>query len=192
MQFNQVQLRPVAFVLAETIFRETGAEVAHNRVPRDFRDHARGGYGKAVAIAIDDSCLRQRKRKNRQTVDENVLWLKGEPGNRRAHRLMSRAQDIDGVDLDGVDNPDGPDDGVVCQKIVVNLFAFLGQELFRIVQLPVPKLFRKNDRGRYDRSGQCPASGFVDAGDGGDSERAQFTLMPEPAAAIHGRKILKS
>jgi hypothetical protein len=65
MQFNQVQLRPVTFVLAEAIFRETGAEVAHNRIARDFRDHARSGYGKAVAIAIDDGRLRQRKRKNR-------------------------------------------------------------------------------------------------------------------------------
>ena len=85
MQFNQVQFRAVAFVLAEAIFRETGAEVPHNRVPRDFRDHARGGDRKAVAIAVDDGRLGQGKGKNREAVDQNMLRLNGEPGNRRAH-----------------------------------------------------------------------------------------------------------
>ena len=58
MQFYQVQFRAVTFVLAETIFRETRAEVPHNRVAGDFRDDARGGDGEAVAIAIDNRGLR--------------------------------------------------------------------------------------------------------------------------------------
>ena len=58
MQFNQVQFRAVAFVLAEAILRETRAEVAHNRVARHFRDHTRGRDGEAVAIAVDDGGLR--------------------------------------------------------------------------------------------------------------------------------------
>ena len=64
MQFNQVQLRAVAFVLAEAISRKTRAEVAHNRVARDFRDHRGGCDAEAVAIAIDDGGLGQRKRED--------------------------------------------------------------------------------------------------------------------------------
>ena len=88
MQFNQMQFRAVAFVLAEAILGKTRAEVAHNRIASDFRDHRRRRDAETVAIAIDDRGLRQRKGKDRQAVDENVLRLKGEGGNRRAHRFM--------------------------------------------------------------------------------------------------------
>ena len=129
MQFNQMQFRAVTFVLAEAIFRETGAEVAHNRVARDLRDHARGRDGEAVAIAIDDRRLRQWKRKHRQAVDEDVLRLKGEAGDGDSHRLVGRAQDVDRIDLDRVDNADRPRDRIVREEIVVNLLAFLRQQL---------------------------------------------------------------
>ena len=91
MQFYQVQLRAVALVLAEAIFRETRAEVAHNRVPRHLRDYARGRDTEAVAIAIDDGRLGQRKRKHRQAVDQDVVWLNGERCQRGAHRFVGGA-----------------------------------------------------------------------------------------------------
>jgi len=152
MQFYQVQFRAVAFVLAETIFRKTRAEVAHNRIASDFRDHGGRRDAEAVAIAIDDRGLRQRKGKHRQAIDENVLRLKGEGGNRRAHRFMGRAQDVDHVDLDGIDDADRPRDGAVRDEIAIDFFAFLRQKLFRIVQLPVPEFLRENNRSGYDWS----------------------------------------
>ena len=175
----------VTFVLAEAILRETGAEVAHNRIARHFRDHARGCNREAVAIAIDDRRLGQRKGEYRKAVDEDVLRLSGESGNSRAHRLVGSAQNIDRVDLDGINGADRPRDRIVCDQVVVNLFAFLRQQLLRIVQLFVPEFFRKNNRCRYDGAGQCAAPRFVDAGDRGNSECAQFAFMPESAAAIH-------
>ena len=160
MQFNQMQFRAVAFVLAKAIFgkaraevahnrvarhlgnharcgdaeaeailRETRAEVAHNRVASDLGDDARGGDREAIAIAVDDGRLGQGEGKNGEAVDENVLRLKGEPGNGRAHRLVGGAQNVDGVDLDRVDNPNGPCNGIVRHKIVVDLLAFLRQKL---------------------------------------------------------------
>ena len=68
-----MQFGAVAFVLAETILRELRAKFTHNLIPRDFGDDARGRNRLAVAIAIDDGRLRQRKRKDRQAVDEDVL-----------------------------------------------------------------------------------------------------------------------
>jgi hypothetical protein len=95
-----MQFRAVAFVLAEAILRETGAEVAHNRVARDFRDDARGCDGEAIAIAVDNGGLWQRERKYGQAIDEHMLGLHGQSFQRGAHRFVRRAQDIDRVDLD--------------------------------------------------------------------------------------------
>ena len=99
MQFNQVQLRAVALVLAKAILGKPGAKVAHNRIACHFRDHARGRDAEAIAVPVNDRRLRQGKRKDRQAIDENMLGLLGEGIQRRAHRLMGRAQDIDRVDL---------------------------------------------------------------------------------------------
>ena len=100
MQFYQVKLCSVALVLAETIFRKTGAEVAHNRVARDLRDHARGGNGETVAIAVNDRRLRQGKGEHREAIDQDVLGLIGKAGEGEPHRFVGRAQNIDRVDLD--------------------------------------------------------------------------------------------
>src|SRR5437868_8996070 len=94
MQFYQVQLRAVAFVLAETILGEKRAEVPHNRVPRHFCDHACGRDSETVAVAVYDGRLGQGKGKNRQSVDQNVLRLDGESGQSRAHCLVSRTENV--------------------------------------------------------------------------------------------------
>src|SRR2546423_6609036 len=80
MQFYEVKFGAVTFVLTKAIFRETRAEVAHNRVARDLGDHARGGNGQAVTIAVDDRGLRQREGEYGQAVDQDVLGLNGEAG----------------------------------------------------------------------------------------------------------------
>ena len=112
--------------------------------------------------------------------------MDGERIDGGAHRLMSRAQNIDRVDLHGIDNADRPRDRGIREEIVVNLFALLRQKLLRIVQLPMLEFFRKNNRRRYDRSGERPASRFIDARDGGNAERAQFAFVPKSAASVHG------
>ena len=75
MQFNQMQFRAVAFVLAEAIFGEARAEVAHNRIARHLRNHTGCGDGEAVAVAIDDRGLRQRKGENGKAIDQHVVGL---------------------------------------------------------------------------------------------------------------------
>ena len=75
MQFDQMQFRAIAFVLAEAILGEAGAEVAHNRIARDLGNHTGCGNGEAVAIAIDDRGLRQRKWENGKAVDKHMVGL---------------------------------------------------------------------------------------------------------------------
>jgi len=185
MEFQEVEFGAVTFVLAETIFRETRAEVAHNRIARHLGDHARGRDAQAVAIAVDDRRLRKREGEYRQAVDESVFRLQGEAGDRNSHRLVRRAQNVDRVDLDGINDADRPRDRVVGSEIVVNFIAFLRQKLLRIVQLLVTKFFRENNSGGYDRPGERSATGFIDAGNRGDPKRAKFSFMPKSAASIH-------
>jgi hypothetical protein len=191
MQFNQMQLRPVTFVLTETIFGKAGAEVAHNRVARHFRDHAGRGNTEAEAIAVDDRRLRERKGKNREAIDQNVIGPHPECFEGGAHRLVSGAEDIDGVDLNRIDDSHRPRDRFVCDQFAVNFFTPFREELLGIIQPAMPKSFRKDDRRRDDRAGQRAASRFIDARDRGDTERAQSAFIAETTAAIHRGKILK-
>jgi len=186
-----VEFGAVTFVLAEAIFRETRAEVAHNRIARHLRDHTRRRNRETVAIAIDDRGLWQREGEYREPVDQDVFGLSREGGNGCPHRFVGRAQNVDRVDLDRIDHADRPRDRVVRDEIVVNFFALLRQELFRIVELFVPEFFRQNNGCRYNRPGERAPSCFIDAGDRRNPECAQFAFMPESAAAIHAGKILK-
>jgi hypothetical protein len=105
---------------------------------------------------------------------------------------VGRSENVNRVDLNGIDDADGPRDRVVGGEIVVNFFAFLRQQLLRIIQLPVPEFFRKDDGRRHDGTRERAATGLINACDRGNSERAQFAFVPESAAAIHPGKILKS
>ena len=65
IELQKMQFCSVTFVLAETILRKLGAEVTHDPVSRDLRDHACGGNAQADAIAVDNCCLRKWKRNDR-------------------------------------------------------------------------------------------------------------------------------
>ena len=128
-----MQFGAVTFMLAETIFGKMTAEVTHHCVPRHFRDHTRGSDSKAEAIAIDDGGLRKRKWNHWQAIDQNVIGRNGKRGNGHAHRVVRRAQDIDPVDLDRIDNTDCPADFAISNQVVINSFAYFWRELFGIV-----------------------------------------------------------
>ena len=125
MQFYQVQLRAVAFVLAETILRKARAKFPHQRVPRDLRDHARGRDAQAQTVAVDNRGLRKRKGKHRQAIDEYMVGPHAQRLNGGAHRLVGGAQDIDRIDLDRIDDPNGPRDRIVRGQLPINFLAFL-------------------------------------------------------------------
>jgi hypothetical protein len=129
MQFYQMQFRAVAFVLAEAIFRKTGAEVAHNRVAGDFGDHTCRGDAEAEAIAIDNCGLRERKRENGKAIDEHMVGPEAQSFDGDAHPFVRRAQDIDRINLNRIDNSNGPRDRLVVDQLVVNFFAAFGEKL---------------------------------------------------------------
>ena len=73
MEFQQMQLGSVTFVLAETILRELRAKVTHHLVARYLGDHAGGSDAQTDAVPVDDRCLRNRERNDGQSIDQDVL-----------------------------------------------------------------------------------------------------------------------
>src|SRR5262249_37724341 len=103
-----MQFCSVTFVPAETILRELRAKVTHDPVTRDLRNHAGGSYAQADAIAIDNCRLRQWEWNHRQTINEDVLRRFEQGFDGQAHRSVARAEDIDPINLNRIDNANRP------------------------------------------------------------------------------------
>jgi hypothetical protein len=99
-----------------------------------------------------------------------VIGRNGKRGKGRAHRFVRRAQNIDPVDLDRIDNTDRPADLGITDQFTINFFTQFRCKLFGIVQAPMPKFFRENHCSGDNWTGQSPATGLVDAGDAGDTD----------------------
>jgi len=110
MKLQKMQFCSVAFVLAETILWELRAKVTHHPVAGDLRDHACRGDAQTDAIAIDNCRLRKWKRDHRQTINQDVVRRFEQHFDREAHRTVARAQNVNPVDLKGIDNTDSPSD----------------------------------------------------------------------------------
>ena len=137
-----MQFGAVTFMLAEAILRKARTKVTHDPVARYLRDHARRGDSQANAIAIDNRGLRQWKRKHRQPVNEHVLRCGQQRRDRDFHRLVRRAQNIDPINLNVIDDSGRPPHIWIRCKSEIDFFAQFGGELFGIVQFPVPEFFR--------------------------------------------------
>ena len=118
-----MDLSAVTFMLAEAILRKMGTEVTHHSVTGNFGDHTGSGDGKAEAIAIDNSGLRNWKGDNGQAINQDVIRRVGEGGNGGAHRFVRSAQDIDPVDFHGIDNAHRRAEVRIRGEVVINFFA---------------------------------------------------------------------
>src|ERR1051325_3733238 len=107
MESQKMQFCSVTFVLAETILRILRTKVTHDPVSRNLRDYACRGDAQADAIAIDYCCLRKWKRNYRQPINQNVIRRFEQRFNREAHRMVARAQNINPINLNRIDNAHG-------------------------------------------------------------------------------------
>jgi len=190
MELQQMQFSSVTFVLGEAILGELSAKVTHHPVARHLGDDAGGSDAQANAIAVDDGRLRKGKRDDGQPIDQSVIWRFDQGFDRHTHGAMARAQDVDPIDLDGINNADSPSDFGIRDQVAINLFAQFRRELFGIVQATMTEFFRKNDSRGDNRTRQCTTAGFVNPGDARDSDGAEFFLVTKSAAPIHPHKSL--
>jgi hypothetical protein len=150
MELQQMQFGSVTFVLIEAILRKVSAKVTHHPVARDLGDYAGGGNAQADAIAVDDRRLRKRKRNHRQAIDQNVIRWLNQGFNRQAHGAMTRAQNVDPIYLNRINNADSPSNLEIRDEFGIDLFAQFRRKLFGIVQPTMPEFFRKNHCSRDD------------------------------------------
>jgi hypothetical protein len=145
-----MQFSSITFVLIEAILRKVSAKVTHHPVARDLGDYAGGGNAQADAIAVDDRRLRKRKRNHRQAIDQNVIRLLNQGFNRQAHGAVTRAQNVDPIYLNRINNAHSPSNLGIRDEFGTDLFAQFGRKLFRIIQSTMPEFFRKNHCSRDD------------------------------------------
>jgi hypothetical protein len=110
MELQEVQFGAVTFMLAERILRKPSAKVTHHSIARDLGDYAGGSDAQANAITIDDCRLRKWKGNHGQTIDQNVVGVVDQRFDCEAHGFMARTQNVDSIDLYGIDDADSPSD----------------------------------------------------------------------------------
>jgi hypothetical protein len=133
MELQKMQFGTVTFVLAERILWKLRAKVTHHSVACDLGDYAGGSDAQAEAITVDDCRLRKRKRDNWQAINQNMIGLFEQRCDRKAHGPMAGAEDIDSVDLDRIDNANGPFDLRIADKIAIDFLAQFWRELLGII-----------------------------------------------------------
>jgi len=185
-----MQFSSVTFVLAEAILGELSAKVTHHPVTRYLRDHAGGSDAQTDAITVDDGRLRKWKRNYRQSVDQDVLGRFHQGFDRQAHGAVARTQNIDPIDLDGINNTDSPSDFEITDQFAIDFLAQFRRELFGIVQATMTEFFGENHRSRDNWTRQRTATGFVNSGNAQDADCAEFFLVTKSAAPIHPPKSL--
>src|SRR5882762_5621252 len=123
MEFHQMQFGSVTFVLAETILRESSAKVTHHAITRHLGDYAGGSDPQADAITIDDGGLRKWKRDHGQAIYQNMVGQIDQRFDCQTHGAMARAQNVDPIDLDGINNSNSPPDFGTCDKFSIDFLA---------------------------------------------------------------------
>jgi len=180
-----MQLGSVAFVLVEAILRELGAKVTHHPVARYLGDHARCSDAQTDAVAVDNRSLRKRKRDDWQAIDQNMIGRVDQCCDCHAHRSMARAENVDAINLNGIDSADRPSDFGIGHQIRIDLLAQFRCKLLGIVQATVTKFFRKNYCSGHNRTRQCTAASFINASNTRDTRAAQSFLVTKSASPIH-------
>jgi hypothetical protein len=190
MEFQQMQFGSVAFVLVEAILRELGAKVTHHSVARYLGDHARCSDAQTDAIAVNNRGLRKRKWNDWQSIDQNMIGRVDQSCDCEAHRSMARAQNVDAINLKGIDNADRPSDFGIGHQIRIDLLAQLRCKLLGIVQATVTKFFRENYCSGDNRTCERAPSSFINPRDTRNAGGAQFFFVTKSASPIHLRKSL--
>jgi hypothetical protein len=98
---------------------------------------------------------------------------------------MARAQNVDAINLNGIDSADRPSDFGIGHQIRIDLLAQFRCKLLGIVQATVTKFVRENYCGGYNRTRQRPATSFINPRDTHDTGAAQFFLVTKSASPAH-------
>src|SRR5262249_39110835 len=158
-------------------------------VARHLGDHAGGGDAQTDAVPIDDGSLRKWKRNDRQSINQDMLWRVEQCRDRQAHCPMTRTQNVDAINLDGIDHADRPSDFGIGYQIGINLLAQFRRQLFGVVEATMTKFLGQNDSCSHNRPCESATPGFVNSGNACNAGGAQFFFVTKSASPVHFRNL---
>lgn len=181
LQSGEVLRRSIAFVLRKSIVGIEPVAFKHQAVAGDLGDHAGGRDAVAESVPAHERGLRDRKRMNRQAIDEHMLRHDAEGGRGTPHRLMRRAEDVDSVHFRRFQDRHSPRDVLPSHELLEDCLPLPFRQLLRVIQSRETNLFRKNHGSSDHRTGKRPAASFIDARDPANTLRAKTSLAREVA-----------
>ena len=98
---------------------------------------------------------------------------------------MTRAQNVNAVDLCGIDGADRPPDFAIADQVTIDFLAQFRCKLFGVVQATMTEFFRKKHGGGDNWTCQSAATRFVNPGNARGADGAEFFFVTKSAAPIH-------
>ena len=170
----------IAFVLLPAIDRIFPVELIHIVVTKGLGQDAGRSDGLVLPVALDDTLIRQglatiALRKDTLlswlarlvgkgnigietvAVDDELIWSDLQLVERTVHSQKAGMKDVDLIDLLRCDNTNSPRHRIVLNDLA-ELIAFLGCELFRVVEQRIVVVTRQDDGGTLPARHPRPAS----------------------------------
>lgn len=171
----------VAFVLCELIAGKLCIQREHQPVAGDFGNHARRSDAETETVATNKGSLRNRKRLNRQPIDQDVVWLRRQASDCTAHPFVGRSEYIQPVDFPRLHDGKTPENRrVVCEFIKQNV-TLAGCEFFGVREDSVAVSDWKDNSRRNDWSGKRAAPCFIDSRNKTQTPRTKLVFVREAA-----------
>ena len=158
----------VTFVPGEVVMGPPAVHLPHDAIPRHLRDHGGGTDGNAPPVPPDQRSLKRWKGDAVPAVNQQAVRRLAKCQNRPPHRFERSVENVDPVDLRGLDDTDSPVQGSLRDAGVERLPNVLGKA-FGIVDAVDGKHGIQNDSGRNHRTCQGSSSRFVDTRDTGEA-----------------------
>ncbi len=160
----KMKLRPIAFMLCEMITGIAGIHLNHQAVACDFRNDAGGGNGIAQRIASHQRRLLNGKRVDGAAVDEDMPRLDRQRRHGAAHGFVRRTENVEPVNLFGIDDGDRPVKAPAGRQLLVKLLPYGMAKLLGVGQDRMGKPNRQDRGGGDDGPGEGSPPGFVNTG----------------------------
>lgn len=177
----------IPFIFVKIVIWKLLVEFFHDSISSDLGEDACSCDGEREGVAVHNGSLGFPKEWHKISVDESPVGRWVELIARSHHGFPCGFEDVDPINLVGIDQGDAPIHVAVGGKFEVNFLSRFFGELLGVVEGPMSKLTRQDDRHGYHRSCQGSSTDFIDSADAAGSLTPGFTL--EAKEVLHNVKL---